>query len=81
MGQASNFDNKDMTIYLLEWDNGLRYDDHEVTLMGIYTSPERREEGKYRYDSNRKGWPFNAKGNWIDSDLETDDEWQLEKTK
>ena len=32
-----------MILFILEWDNGLDFDDHELTLLGIYASAAIRE--------------------------------------
>lgn len=38
-----------MILYMLEWDNDLDYDDHKVTLLGVYSSEQAREEAEKRY--------------------------------
>ena len=63
-----------MTLYFLEWDNGLSYDDNEVYLMGVYTSAENRANGKSRLDG-RKCYPFNEEGEWVESEAEADTEY------
>lgn len=54
-------------VYLLEWDNGLDYDDHRVTLLGIYSSPEKMAEAREAFEAKwftdgLRCWPFNDDG-------------------
>ena len=51
---------KPQLLYLLWWDNGLNFNDHEETLLGIYGSEADREEAEKRYSTPeaRKYWPF-----------------------
>lgn len=50
-----------MKVYFLEWDNCLDYEDNSVTLLGIYSSDEKRQKAKSRYLSgDLKRWPFST---------------------
>lgn len=50
-----------MTLYILEWDNGLQYGDREETLLGIYESNDDRELAKARYARYpTTQWPFSG---------------------
>lgn len=57
-----------MTLYLLEWDNGLEDEDHSVALLGIYLSKEERDAAKARYDGYPDQWPFYGRldGNYVE---------------
>lgn len=68
-----------MMLYLFEWCNGLGYDDYEVSLMGVYTSAERREQGKQYYNGCKKeiGYPFNDKGYWVECEVEADKDFMI----
>lgn len=63
-----------MTLYLLEWDNGLEYADHECTLLGIYSTEDHRRAAREYYVANcSKKWPFNHDGAFL--------EWEVEMNK
>ena len=42
------------TIYIVEWNNGLSYDDQETVLVGIFTSHARAEEAGNSYDQKMR---------------------------
>jgi len=68
-----------MMLYMLEWYNGLEFDDADVTLIGVYTSAEAREAAKARYEATTMEYaPFclhrkhRQEGRWIGSEIEAD---------
>lgn len=52
-----------MTLYMLEWYNGLEYADAETTLLGIYGSEQERAEAEQRFRGSvyEQRWPFTSK--------------------
>lgn len=62
-----------MTLYLLEWDNGLEFADHELVLLGVYTAARERDEAKVRYCRlSGLQWPFNRSGEFVTRELQAD---------
>jgi hypothetical protein len=58
-----------MTLYLLYWNNGLEFDDHEEVLLGAYLSPQDRDAAKARYDATTKQyWPF-TQGEYVEWEI------------
>ena len=67
---------KKMTLYMLEWYNGLEYADAETTLIGIYNSEAERiaAEQRYREAAYEDRWPFTSKdGKFV--------KWEVEMNK
>lgn len=66
---------KAVTLYFLEWDNGLDFPDHQVMLLGVYLSNSRREEAKARYDAGKRKdgyYPFCSGGQYVEYEVELD---------
>lgn len=64
-----------MPLYLLEWDNGEEYNDHEVSLLGVYTSADLRKAAIERYSKLLgKQYPFSGyrDGRFVESEISTD---------
>lgn len=62
-----------MKLYLLEWDNGHDFDDHQVTTLGVYGSEQTREEAKHRWAEKRAGERLGPEtGDFEESEIEVD---------
>lgn len=63
-----------MTLYLLEWDNGQDYADHDSTLLGIYSSAGERSAAKERYLSQdeKRTVNLNDDGNFVAYEITLD---------
>jgi len=63
-----------ITLYLLWWDNGLEYEEHTLTLLGAYTSPEKRQAAEQHYGRLvDKQWPFYSEGHFCHGDVPADE--------
>lgn len=43
-----------MKVYLLWWDNGMKHDDHDVQLLGIYSTEEKRLKAQELFTRTRE---------------------------
>lgn len=39
------------TVWLAWWDNGLEYEDHDITFVGVYTTKELADKAGKEYNS------------------------------
>ena len=63
-----------MKLYMLEWYNGLEYDDADSTPLGVYSSEELRTAAEERYAaSDQDRWPFSSgSGKFVKWEVEMD---------
>ncbi len=57
--------------YLLWWDNGLEFDDHQETLVAVCSSMKKLQ--KLKEGKTPKRWPFNDQGRFEESEVQLDE--------
>jgi hypothetical protein len=62
-------------VYFLEWCNNLDYEDYRVTLLGVYTTTDKRTAARALFEIRRgmeSCWPFNKEGEFVETTVAFD---------
>lgn len=75
----ANAEPADGTVVCTLWyHNGLEGADAETVLLGVYSSPEKRDAARQAYmAAPQSQWPFSREGRYADGEMEVDDPYLI----